>query len=139
MFPPAAMSIWMGQVWSSSTTWSSSPCTVMVWFDVQLLDVNLTDGGLTLHSVGRRLLTLMITSAVGCDESTMLKVVEEPFSLVSPRGGLTSTPALSSSLLVMVTSSLASNPLYPGSLLIAARICTLYVWLPSATSSFRPV
>ena len=62
--------------------------------------------GLTVPSVGSLELSAMVTSAVGCDVRTIVKVAVPPASVVvRPVVGVTVMPAASLSVLVTATSA----------------------------------
>ena len=90
---------------SPSSAKSSTPVTVTVRGVFQLPVVNVRLAGLTVPSVVSLEVRPMVTSAVGCDANTTVKVAVPPASVVvRPKVGVTVMPA--SSLSVLVTETL---------------------------------
>ena len=74
--------------------------TVTVCGVFQFAAVNVTLAGLTVPSDGLLELSPIVTSAVGCEFSTIVKVAVPPLSVVvRPKVGLTVMPAVSLSML----------------------------------------
>ena len=89
-----------------STTASFTPVTVTVWSTFQFTLVKTRLVGVTVPSVVLLELSAIVTSAVGWDVSTTVKVVVPPASVVvSPDVGVTVMPATSSSVLLTATSA----------------------------------
>src|SRR6266850_7282039 len=77
-----------------STVVSSTPVTVTVRGTRASAGVNVSDAGETVPSVRSELLRPMVTSAVGMDVRTTVKVPVPPASVVTrPDVGVTVTPA----------------------------------------------
>ena len=90
---------------------SETPVTVIVCGVFQLALVKVTLAALTVPSVGSFEIKPIVTSAVGCEFSTTVKVAVPPASVVvKPDVGVTVMPAVSLSVLVTDT-SLALSPL----------------------------
>ena len=91
---------------SPSSTTSLTPWTVTVCgvFQFALVNVRLT--GLTVPSLVSLELSPITTLAVGCDVSTTVKVGASPpiSDVIRPDVGVTTIPAVSSSMLVTETS-----------------------------------
>ena len=88
-----------------------TPVTVTVCATFQLAAVNVTLAGLTVPSVVSFELRPIVTSAVGCDRSTIAKVVvPAPSVVIRPVIGVTMMPEVSPSALVTET-SMGSSPL----------------------------
>ena len=80
--------------------------TVTVRGVFQFAVVNVTLAGLTVPSDVLLELSAIVTSAVGCEFSTIVKVaVPPPSVVVRPKVGLTVMPAVSLSMLITDTSS----------------------------------
>ncbi len=85
--------------------------TVTVCGVFQFAPVNVTLDGLTVPSAVFELESAMVTFAVGCDVSTIVKAAVPPVSVVvRPDVGVTVMPAASLSVLLTDT-SLAFRPL----------------------------
>ena len=93
-----------------STCGSSTPVTVTVWGTFQFAGVKFTLAGVTVPSAVLLELRSIVTSAVGCDVRTMVKVAVPPASVVvRPEVGVTVMTDVSLSMLVTET-SLAIEP-----------------------------
>ena len=91
---------------SPSSSTSSPPVTVTVWGMFQLAAVKVSEATETAPSVGSELERLIVTSAVGCEVRTTVKVAAPPASVMaSPDVGVTVMPAVSSSAFVTLTSA----------------------------------
>ena len=96
---------------SPSSRKSLTPVTVTVCGVFQFAFVKVTLAGLTVPSTVLLELRPIVTSAVGCEFSTTVKVAVPPASVVvRPEVGVTVMPAVSLSVLVTET-SLALSPL----------------------------
>ena len=90
---------------------SSTPVTVTVCGVLQLPVVKVRVAGATVPSVVSLELRPMVTSAVGCEARTTVKVAVPPASVVvRPLVGVTVMPAASLSVVVTLTSA-AFSPL----------------------------
>ncbi len=95
---------------SPSSKSSGCPVIVTVCGVAQSIGVNVTDGG-TVPSDGSSDVSVIRTSAVGCDPSSIENSAVPPDSVVcSPVVGVSETPRPSSSKLTTLT-SVGSSPL----------------------------
>src|SRR6187399_1540341 len=136
--PLAASDVRMLYATLPSSMASETPVTVIVCGVFQLALVKVTLAALTVPSVGSFEIKPIVTSAVGCEFSTIANVAVPPASVVTrPVGGVTVMPAVSLSVLVTDT-SLALSELYLPSLLAAGAVIIEYVTSPSSRKSSTP-
>ena len=106
---------------SPSSRLSATPVTVTVSATFQSPSVKVTEAGETVPSLRSSDVRPMVTSAVGCDVSTIVKVAVVPASDVRPLIVLTVKPTVSLSVFVTET-SFGSSPLYWPSVDVAAAV-----------------
>src|SRR3954463_16141980 len=103
---------------------SSAPVRTSVWGTFQLTGVNTSADAETVASAASLDVNPKVTSAVGCEPSTMLTLAVPPASVVTrPDAGENEKPAVSSSKLTSATSA-AFVPFYAGSALDAGPVRT---------------
>ncbi len=108
--------------WLPSSTKSSTPVIVTVWFVLQFDGVKVRVEGETAPSAGLLEVSAMVTLAVGFEFSLTVNVAEPPASVViKPLIGETIMPASSSSIFTTDTSE-AFVPLYLVSVLVAGAV-----------------